>query len=88
MSNKLVEEGWAACVHMLPAGKSVYSWEGEVCAENETLLLIKTAADPAILTRFILDSHPYECPEIIGIEVSDGHREYLEWIEKLTKGKS
>ena len=88
LARKLIQDELAACVHMLPAGESIYSWKDEICQEKETLLMIKTAADPKIFTERVLDAHPYECPEIIGFEVSEGHREYLDWIEQLSKGDS
>ena len=88
LARSLVNEGLAACVHLLPKGTSVYSWEGKICEEEEVLLLIKTAADPSLLTSEILKIHPHDCPEIIGLNINEGHQAYLDWILQSTKGAS
>lgn len=85
LARQLVEKKLAACVHLLPKGTSIYQWDGRICEEEELLLLIKTAADANKLKSAILNEHPHDCPEIISIEVTDGHRDYLEWVIQSTK---
>ncbi|MAJ28344.1 MAG: divalent-cation tolerance protein CutA [Planctomycetes bacterium] len=86
LARSLVSKSLAACVHILPKGTSVYSWNGNLCEEEEVLLLVKTAAEPNLLTSEILEAHPHDCPEIIGLDISTGHQDYLDWILKSTKG--
>ena len=88
LAHQLVEQNLAACVHLLPRGTSVYRWEGNVCEEKETLLLIKTAAEPDRVKSAVLKAHPHDCPEIIFLEIKDGHREYLDWVIQSTKETS
>ena len=45
MARKLVEEGLAACVNLLPGIRSIYRWQGEVEAEAEVLLVVNTRRD-------------------------------------------
>lgn len=81
----LVEARVAACVNVLPRLRSVYRWQGEVQREDEALLLIKTSADRfADLRREVLARHPYELPELIAVDIVDGHAPYLEWIAACT----
>lgn len=86
MAEKLIGEGLAACVSILPSVTSCYRWEGKVQMEDEILLLIKTVASrfTAVKER-IISLHNYQCPEIIGIPVSGGHEPYLEWLRKETQ---
>ncbi len=44
LANRLVESRSAACVHVLPAGRSIYRWNGKIEESEEVLLLIKTSA--------------------------------------------
>ncbi len=42
LAQKIVAEKLAACVQVLPQMKSFYFWAGEIRADGEHLLLIKT----------------------------------------------
>ena len=85
----LVDRKLAACVQVLPGLQSYFHWDGKVDREEEHLLLIKTssASYPA-LERRILELHPYELPEIIGVPVSKGLPEYLSWINDKSSGQT
>ena len=77
----LLQQGLAACVHALPAGKSTYRWQGKIETACEISLLIKTqlaryAELEAVLTRL----HPYDVPEILALPVTAGLPAYLNWI--------
>ena len=82
----LVDCKLAACVQVLPGLQSYFHWDGKVDREEEHLLLIKTssASYPA-LERRILELHPYQLPEIIGVPVSEGLPGYLSWISTNTQ---
>ena len=77
----LLEERLAACVGVLPSVRSFYMWKGELCRDDEVLLVIKTtrAAYPA-LERSIRSRHPYEVPEIVRLPIDAGWPPYLDWI--------
>ncbi len=45
IARALVERRLAACVNVLPGVVSVYRWKGEVCRDEELLLVIKTRAE-------------------------------------------
>jgi len=85
----LVEERLAACVNILPAGRSVYEWQGKVEREAEHVLLIKSRRDrlPALEAR-LQEHHPYELPELIAVPIVEGLSSYLSWIDtQLDKNK-
>lgn len=77
----LVEERLVACVNLLPQVRSIYRWKGIVEADGETLCLMKTTR--ALFERLrarVVELHPYEVPEIIAVEISEGHPPYLAWL--------
>jgi periplasmic divalent cation tolerance protein len=85
ISEHLVDNALAACVHILPAGTSTYRWQGQRETAVEHTLLIKTvSARFQELQQAICRLHPYECPEIIAISVADGLPSYLDWISATT----
>jgi len=85
----VVEARLAACVNILPRAQSIYHWEGKVESTTEIPLLIKsTAANYPALERTIRENHPYEVPEIIGLPVTRGLPEYLNWVAAETLQQS
>lgn len=45
LSRALVRSQLAACVNIVPGVRSIYSWQGEVCEDNEHLLVVKSRAE-------------------------------------------
>lgn len=81
IAQALVEEGLAACVNIMPAVKSVYRWKGEVESTAESLLLVKITSGAYENTeRRIVELHPYELPEVIGVPIVAGLQAYLAWL--------
>jgi periplasmic divalent cation tolerance protein len=81
IADALVEERLAACVNRLPGVTSVYRWQDAVHEDAEILLLVKsTAARLDALKARLLELHPYDVPEILAIDIADGHGVYLDWL--------
>ena len=84
----LVESKLAACVSLNPI-RSIYTWSGEVCSDEEWQLTIKTD-----LTQFealeakIRQLHSYEVPEIIALPIVAGSLAYLQWIGQTVNSPS
>ena len=85
LARQIVEERLGACVQILPV-KSIYRWEGVLCAEPEWQLSIKTRrARFEALAQFIMGRHPYETPEILQIPITTGSAAYLRWVDDETQ---
>jgi periplasmic divalent cation tolerance protein len=85
IAHALVERGLAACVTELPGARSVYRWQGAVESAEELVLMIKTRAGKLeALKLAVIELHPYDLPEIIAVEVTDGHAPYLDWVRTET----
>lgn len=82
LARALVEQRLAACVNVLPRIASHYRWEGRLCRDTESLLLIKTSSRlmPA-LSRFVKARHPYKLPEVISLAIAEGSPAYLDWLK-------
>jgi len=82
----LVERKLAACVNILPAVRSIYSWKDAIQSDEEVLLLVKSRAELFAdhLIPAVKAAHPYEVPEIIALPILMGSPDYLDWIAAET----
>lgn len=87
LARDLTEERLAACVTVLPAGRSFYWWEGKLAAESEIMLVIKTrgALYEKVEAR-LRALHPYSVPEVMALPVVRGSDAYLRWLNEETAG--
>ena len=89
IATDLVASRLAACVNIVPGLTSIYRWQGEMQRGSEVLLLAKTRADRyAELEKRVVESHPYELPEVIAVTLNQGLAEYLAWIDSALDGGS
>jgi len=85
-AKKWLNKNLVACVNILPKMQSLYRWEGELNSGTEHQMILKTSSKRAKeLELDIIQTHPYECPEILQIPVTGGYKEYLNWIEGNTE---
>ena len=86
IAHALVEAKLAACVNILPAMQSIYTWEGAILAQSEVLLVIKSMSDifQDRLLPAVKALHPYKVPEIIALPIVNGLPAYLSWIDHAT----
>jgi periplasmic divalent cation tolerance protein len=80
IATQLVTARLAACANVLPEVNSIYRWQGNVETASETLVLFKLASAGYDEFETKLKSlHPYDVPEIVAIEVTNGLPAYLQW---------
>lgn len=86
IAQQLVQEKLAACVNILPNIVSVYCWQENVVSETEVQLIIKSKAQYFnLLSDKIKQLHPYDTPEIIALNIQQGDKQYLNWINESLK---
>lgn len=82
----LVREKLAACGNLMSGVTSIYSWEGRIERDPETVAVLKTTADrmEALVAR-LREIHPYDTPCIVAWPVIGGFAPYLEWVRTETR---
>jgi periplasmic divalent cation tolerance protein len=82
LAQGMVQKKLAACVNILSACTSIYRWKGKIQEESEYLMVIKTKKENySQVEKYLKESHPYDVPEIIGWEVTQGSADYLNWLK-------
>ena len=81
----LVEEKLAACGTLLPGARSIYVWEGKVEDTEEVVVILKTSGGKfAALEDRLKALHPYDTPEIIGLDPAAVSSDYARWVTDNT----
>ncbi|MBQ3311002.1 divalent-cation tolerance protein CutA [bacterium] len=85
ISNALVSEHLAACVSTVDKVNSVFSFNNEMCSENELLLIIKTRPELFDKIEAVIKAlHSYNIPEIIALPIVTSSKDYLGWLKHET----
>jgi periplasmic divalent cation tolerance protein len=86
VGRRMVEEGLAGCINVLPSMTSVYVWKGATETSDEAVMIAKLAAsgaDRAVAN--IVANHPYETPAVLVLPVLSGSADYLAWVRAGTR---
>ncbi|MDO5629614.1 MAG: divalent-cation tolerance protein CutA [Mobilicoccus sp.] len=85
LARVLVEERWAACVHITEI-RSVYRWEERIEDAPEARLAVHTRADLVEqLSERVTELHEYDVPCVMATPLVGGHPDYLAWIAAETR---
>jgi len=81
LARAVLEARLAACVNLVRKIESHYWWEGRIQHGTEVLLIVKSSKQRlAALERRILSLHPYDTPEFVVLQLSQGNERYLKWL--------
>ena len=84
IANQLVKNKLAACVNIFKI-YSIYSWKGKIEKTSEYIALFKTTQrKKKQLKEKINETHPYEVPEIVELNVKSINKPYLSWLIEST----
>ncbi len=87
IARHILEKKLVACVNIWPV-TSMYWWEGKITGALEFAMLIKTKMEKfGELKKEIKSIHSYSTPCICAVEIDDGLREFLDWIDKTVEGE-
>jgi len=86
IGDKLLQKKWVACVNIFNGVQSMYWWEGKIEKDEEVVMIAKSQkVHFENIKKEVKAHHPYDCPCILSLPISDGNEDYLNWILKETK---
>lgn len=88
LARALVEARLAACAQIFPV-RSIYRWKGapEEAAEWRVEFKTRAALHERAVAR-LRALHPYETPEILGLDIADADPAYAQWVFDSTTDES
>ncbi len=85
IAKELINDKLIACANIFKID-ALYRWKGELEEAHEYAVCFKTRKSLyGKVEKRIKEYHPYDCPAIIEIPITDGFSDYLSWIEKETE---
>ncbi|CAA6810679.1 MAG: Divalent-cation tolerance protein CutA [uncultured Campylobacterales bacterium] len=82
----LLTKRLCACIQQIDVLSS-YIWNDEIIKSNEIQLSIKTKRSLYTkIEKVIKENSSYEVPQIIVIDITDGSKEYLDWMGSELRG--
>ena len=86
ISEALVKERLVACANILPKIESFYWWNNKLQNEPEAAIIGKSRPENAekIIKR-VKQLHSYDAPCIVFWPITNGNKDYLNWIRKEMK---
>jgi periplasmic divalent cation tolerance protein len=85
IGGRLVDDGLAACVNILPGMVAIYVWQGQRQRDGECAAIIKSCASLAgRLVEAVRAMHPYENPAVVVLDIAGGSAPFLAWIMEQT----
>ncbi len=86
IAETVVREQLAACANLFDGVTSIFRWDGKLCRESETVLILKTTAERVDeLTERIQQLHSYDCPCVVSLPIETGNPDFLRWISTSTE---
>lgn len=83
IAEALIRERKAACVNIIRSLESVFWWEGKLDRAQESLLIVKTKKESfEAVEKLVKQLHSYSVPEIIALDITEGEKKYLNWINE------
>ena len=89
ISNKILNEKYAACIQLIPNVSSYYIWNDKIESNEEFLLNVKTINTMQDkIVDIIKTYHEYEIPQIISYDFRMHNEKYKEWFESIVRDKN
>jgi periplasmic divalent cation tolerance protein len=83
IAKTLLDDRLIACANIISGIESRFLWKGRLDSAKEALIIMKTVmVNFRSVEKAVKELHSYDCPEIIAVPISNGSKEYLNWIEE------
>ncbi len=83
IAERLVRDGLAACVNVLPGMIAHFKWDGKTQRATEAAMIMKISGDQIDTARAVfVDLHPYDTPAFAAVAIDEGasFEPFLHWL--------
>ena len=81
-----IKDRLVGCINVIDKITSMYEWQGKLCEEQECLLIMKSVQENSSkVIKKVKELHSYSCPCVLVLPVSDGNKDFLNWISQSCK---
>ena len=89
IASDILHDHLAASANIHGPVTSFYNWEGKFESREEYTIIFKTMHSLfPYLEREVSSMHSYKCPCVVAMPITDGNKQYLDWIATETRVKS
>ncbi|MBZ5712396.1 divalent-cation tolerance protein CutA [Nannocystis pusilla] len=82
----LLERRLVGCGNIIPLVRSRYWWDGQICSDDEALVVMETTRDRLdALYSAIPEVHPYSVPKVVALQPSACGEPYVQWLRAVTR---
>jgi len=86
IARQLLKERLIACANIIPKIESLYWWRGAMAHRGEAVIIAKTTkANEKKIIKRVKELHSDKVPCVVFWSISNGNKDYLDWINKETK---
>jgi len=81
---KLLEEKLIACANVIGPVTSHFHWSGIIDTAEEYIAFLKSRSDLfETIAGHIQKMHSYKVPEILALNVVNGSKPYIDWMDSI-----
>ena len=86
IANGLLKDRLIACANIVDGVESLFSWQGKIDHGKEVLMILKTQQKLfKKVAAKVKGLHSYTTPEIIALPIIAGSKDYLKWMDEVTR---
>lgn len=86
IAEALVKDRLVACANIIPKIESLYQWNSKLQNHGEVAIIGKsTAKNAKRIIKKVKELHSYDAPCVVFWPITDGNKDYLNWIRKETR---
>lgn len=85
IAKELLAKKLIACANIFEGVTSLYEWNGELCEEGETVVVMKSRTELfEAVKNEILSLHSYENPAVVCIKADNASADFASWVMAQT----
>jgi periplasmic divalent cation tolerance protein len=87
LARQVIEKGIGASVHLIRGIETYYHWNGELCEDQEIILLASLSQKHwEAFQEQVRKSHPYDHPVVFALPINQCPDSFAQWVKERSTG--